>query len=187
MKRTIENSLLLVGAAAMLSAATVGNAQVRTNPTIKAPIERSPGVVITSGVAKPDLILVYPYDVPCMNGNCALPPVSHMPNTGFCGPWNGGNQQVRLKIANVNATPAAATQVRINYLYAGAGLQTVANVPALGANQTHVVNFNVPAGAWSQSDHPTLHYTIQADSGLVVAESNENNNSATSLCMGPAG
>ena len=187
MKNAFGKSLLLVTAAALLGTATVASAQVRTTPTVKAPPVVGGGVIISRGVAKPDLILVYPYDVPCMNGNCALPPTSHLPNTGFCGPWNGGNQQVRLKIANVNATPAAATQVRISYLYSGAGLQSVANVPALASGQTHVVNFNVPAGAWAPGLHSSLHYTIQADSGLVVAESNESNNSATSHCIGPAG
>lgn len=185
MKHGFGKSLLLIGAAALLSTTTFASGQVRTNQMQLAPNAGGNGPVISNGVGSPDLVIQGGVFICGGNGYCP-PPNSHLPGTGFCGYWVNGGQTVNLVIRNNGQALAGPSQVRIEYLYSGSGLQTIANVPALAPNQAHSVFFDVPNGAWAPGSHSSFHFRLRADSGNTVSESNERNNLATSHCVGPA-
>lgn len=183
MKHTFGKSLALV--AVLLGAASIASAQVRTDQIQMAPKPGGTGPIISSGVGSPDLVVASPYASLCIG--CRVPASAHLPESGYCGPWNGANQKVRVNVVNAGSAPSGPSQVRINFLYSGSGLQAIANVPPIDAgNGSYLVEFNVPAGAWSPGGHSSYHFTLTADSSGAVSESNEGNNTATSYCMGPA-
>lgn len=189
MIHSFGKSLVLVVAAVLLSAATLANAQVRTNQIQIAPTPPGgTGPIISSGVGSPDLIVAPPYLIPCIDDirNCRAPRMTHLPESGYCGPWNGGNQKVRLNVINIGTAQSGLTQVNIEYLYSGAGLTAAAVVPSLQPGETFLVEFSVPAGAWAPGGHSSYHYRLIVDIPGSVSESNEGNNVETSHCLGPA-
>lgn len=179
---------LIIATTLVLGFGSSLHAQSRTLPENHiAPTRDKKGPII-SGTRRPDLKIMEPYFILCFNDKCSpTPEITHLPDSGYCGPWDGGDMKIRLIVLNFSSIPAGASQVRIDYLYHGQGLFSVANVPALGHNEIHALEFDVPDGAWAPGLHSSLHFTIGADSAGHVAEMNEDNNTETSYCLGPAG
>jgi len=132
------------------------------------------GKGVLKGVGSPDLVVL-----PRYAGNTFLP------NTGFCGPWNGGNQSVRFYVRNVGSEAAPAS---VAYVGFGGSLTATVNVPALAPGQQSSRSVAVPIAAWGSSQlHGSVNFLIAADHNDNVPESNVSNNYAQSSCIGPAG
>lgn len=122
--------------------------------------------------AKPDLIILPKY-----NGNNGLP------NTGYCGPWNGGHQSVIFYVKNAGDKMAAASNVYIGF---GGGLVAIKPVPAIGAGQQVQIGQLIPQNAWSNHAHPSANFLIAADHNDDLDEESVTNNYGQSTCIGPA-
>jgi len=106
------------------------------------------------------------------------------PNSGYCGPWNGGNQSVRFYVRNVGNANATASHVQVNF---GGPYHGLVQVPALGPNQQILITEAIPIAAWGASQyHSSVDFLIAADHLDAMNEPNEGNNFGQSLCMGPA-
>ncbi len=146
----------------------------QTTSTLKAKRPGSGPVIANPGA---DIIVLPKY-----GGNGGLP------NTGFCGSWNGGNQSVKLVVKNNGATQAAASVTYVEFRANFAPYQWPVNVatPALAPGQTQNVSVPIPADAWSHNAHPSVNFYLAGDVLKMVAETNETNNSKLSSCIGPA-
>ena len=123
--------------------------------------------------AKPDLIIVPKYN----GGNNGLP------NTGYCGPWNGGQPSVIFYVKNAGNKMAAASDVYIGF---GGGLIAIKPVPAIGAGQQVQIGQLIPPNAWSNQAHPSVNFLIAADHNDDLDEESVANNYGQSTCIGPA-
>ena len=188
MKHFFRKLVLLFVASALLSVATTSIAQVRTNPTLKTPTPGGNGPIISNGVGSPDLVIRYPSQAPCAGNSCnsSPPPSTHLPGSGFCGPWAGGNQRVYFLVVNIGSGPSANSLVGIEYSDAYAGNFYVQSAPSLQPGESVLLSFNVPAIAWTPGSHSSYHFILSADQQNSVAETNERNNHESSYCMGPA-
>lgn len=190
MKHIFAKLLVLFVASTLLSIATisVANAQVRTNPTLKVPTQNGAGPIISNGVGSPDLVIRHPSQAPCAGNSCNNSPPSstHLPGSGFCGLWAGGNQRVQFLVVNIGSGPSAHSLVGIEYTDAYAGDFYVQSTPALQPGESVLLSFNVPAMAWTPGSHSSYHFNLRADTFSAIAETNERNNVEGSYCMGPA-
>lgn len=125
-----------------------------------------------NGTGQPDLVVV-----PWKNGS------NGQPNTGFCGPWNGGNQTVKFYIRNAGSGAAGPSMAYV-------GFQTntyLINVPALNPGQQALVTRAIPAQAWGPSQyHSSVAFQIAADHLDQTTESPVTNNYGNGHCVGPA-
>ncbi len=125
------------------------------------------------GVAKADLVIL-----PWHSGNSGLP------NSGFCGPWNGGNQKIYFYVKNVGNGIAASSDVYIGF---NDGYNSTITVPQLAPNQSTLRSKTIPAGAWGASQyHSSVEFLIAADHNDDTTETNDSNNYGQSTCNGPA-
>lgn len=126
------------------------------------------------GAGQPDLVIL-----PRYGGTNGLP------QTGFCGPWNGGNQQVHFYVRNIGSAPMPSSVVQVNF--GGNNYGNVA-VPALAPNQQTLRTRSIPLAAWGSSQmHGNVQFLIAADHNDAMVEASEANNYGQSNCIGPAG
>jgi len=127
----------------------------------------------SNGAGTPDLVIL-----PWKGGN------SGQPNTGYCGPWNGGNQKVYFYVKNVGSGVAAASDVYVGFL--GDSDSTIA-IPSLAPNQSVLRSKTIPLSAWGPSQyHSSVSFLIAADHNDETSETNVANNYGQSTCNGPA-
>ncbi len=125
------------------------------------------------GAGQPDLIIE-----PRYNGNNGLP------GSGFCGPWNGGNQRVYFYVRNIGSAPAPASDVQVNF--GGQNFGTLA-IPSLSPNQVTLRNTAIPLAAWGPTQyHGSVNFLIAADHNDDMTETSETNNYGQGKCIGPA-
>lgn len=126
-----------------------------------------------TSTVKPDLIIV-----PWHNGNSGLP------NSGYCGPWNGGNQKVYFYVRNVGTVAAPASDVYVGFTEGGT---SEIAVPALASGQQVLRSKTIPLAAWGGSQyHGSVNFLIAADHNDDMSEISETNNYGQSTCIGPA-
>ncbi len=125
------------------------------------------------GAGKADLVIL-----PRYSGNSGLP------GSGFCGPWNGGNQKVYFYVKNIGNGVAAASDAYIGF---NDGYNSTITVPQLAPNQSTLRSKTIPAGAWGPTQyHSSVQFLIAADQNDDTNETNDSNNYGQSTCMGPA-
>lgn len=108
-----------------------------------------------------------------------------LPGTGFCGPWNGGNQKLWFHVTNIGSAPAPASQTHVGF---GGALSATIMVPALQPGQTVLRSVAIPLAAWGDSQmHGVVNFLIAADHSDAVAEASVTNNYGQGSCVGPAG
>jgi hypothetical protein len=165
----LKTICLAVGIAA-IAVQVVAETPSRTSATPK----RELGIGGLKGAGAPDLIIV-----PRYAGH------SGMPTTGFCGPWNGGDQSVRFYVRNVGAAQAPASDVYVGF---GGSLTETVAVPALGPGQQTARSVEIPLAAWGPSQmHGVASFLIAADHNDEVPEDDVTNNYGEGSCVGPAG
>jgi len=123
-------------------------------------------------IGKPDLIIL-----PRYAGN------SNMPNTGYCGAWNGGNQSVRFYVKNIGNAVAPQSYVQVNFGGSNYGLVAV---PSLAPNKQIARSRAIPASAWSPGGHSSVQFLIAADHNDAMNEISVTNNYGQGTCQGPA-
>ena len=67
--------------------------------------------------------------------------IRKLPGTGFCGPWNSGNQRVYFYVKNTGSTVAPASVVQVNF---GGNNYSTLMVPSLAPNQQTLRNKAIP-------------------------------------------
>jgi hypothetical protein len=156
------------------SIALIATAALADTPTRASGGPKSLAKGVLKGAGSPDLIIE-----PRYAGNSGLP------NTGFCGPWNGGNQKAYFYVKNIGAEAAPASDVYVGF---GGGLTAMVAVPALQPGQSTLRNTSIPLAAWGGSQmHGVVNFLIAADHNDEVPESNVANNYGEGTCIGPAG
>ncbi len=174
MKYSFAKTTIILATAATLIA-NVAAAQITNRLQLRKASEPTLGLSAgpSNGTARPDLIIL-----PRYSGN------SHLPGSGFCGPWNAGNQKVYFYVKNIGAVVAPASDVQVNF--GGRNYSTV-SVPALAPGQSTLRNKTIPASAWGPSQyHTSVQFLIAADHNDAMLETSETNNYGESNCMGPA-
>jgi hypothetical protein len=165
----LKTIVLAVGIAAT-AVQVVADTPARAGATPKHEL----GVGVLKGTGTPDLIIL-----PRYAGN------NDMPSTGYCGPWNGGNQSVRFYVRNVGSAQAPASDV---YVFFGGNLIEMVAVPALGPGQQSSRSVAIPLAAWGPSQiHGSANFLIAADHNDEVPEDDVTNNYGQGSCLGPAG
>ena len=106
-----------------------------------------------------------------------------LPQTGYCGPWNGGDPSLHIRVRNFGGVPAGVSQLTVQF---SSGHIDNVNVPALAPGASALVTVPVPDAAWSAQYHGNVQFNMTANSTNSVAESNLSNNTSSSQCIGPA-
>lgn len=184
--RNLRNAIFVLVAAAFAAGPMIGAAEagkkkrglkkLAAEQTLKK--KRKRGAVLkgnSNGAGKPDLVVQARF-----NGNNGLP------NTGYCGAWNGGNQSVVWRLKNVGSVPSPASQVWVSFDPQDFNMLMKVNAPALAPGQTANMHVNIPAGAWSNNAHPSVNFSWHADGQWIIDEASEANNGGSSNCIGPA-
>lgn len=141
----------------------------RANPKIGLTVRNRQG-----GAGTPDLIIL-----PRYSGN------NGQPNTGYCGAWNGGNQNVQFYVKNIGSAASPSSVVQVNF--GGSNYGTV-GVPSLAPNQQTLRSRSIPSAAWGPTQiHASVQFLIAADHDDDMIEGSETNNYGQSKCVGPAG
>lgn len=175
MKRTL--TMISLAAAMALNTAAADAAELRksrkTTAQIKIHNAQSVGSLSaggTQGIAKPDLRIE-----PWKGGS------SGMPNTGYCGPWNGGNMKIYFYVKNVGN---AAIQPTLGITEFEGGKFVTFGAPALSPGQKKLVSMTLPANAIEGLNDSTS-FTMKANYMHKFGESNYLNNGSTGHCLGP--
>lgn len=180
MKRSIILTVNAVAIAAGLFAATAEAGENRLRLKAKTAkvqtLKRSKsatGVLAGTGTIRPDLIIT-----PRYGGNSGLP------NSGYCGSWNGGNQKVMFYVRNTGTANAPASHVYVGFTEGGF---TTLPVPALAPGGQVLRSYDIPLAAWGPSQyHSSANFLIAADHNDAMVETSETNNYGQSSCIGPA-
>ncbi|WP_417454429.1 CARDB domain-containing protein [Kiloniella sp.] len=117
-----------------------------------------------------------------------------MPNSGYCGSWNGGNQSIRWLIRNVGTGMAPASVVSVGFdvplgqpwndTYP---TQQSLNVPPLAPGQQFAMSHPIDPVSWSPTAHPIVSFGFFADYHATIDEVSEANNHVEyARCLGPA-
>ncbi|WP_343562000.1 CARDB domain-containing protein [Kiloniella sp. b19] len=137
---------------------------------------RAAGPAILNGVGtpgQPDLVIE-----PWRNGTGGLP------NSGYCGPWNGGNMAVKFYVVNKGNALAGPTVAQVNF--GGTNYGTVP-VPAIAPNAKRLITSQIPLAAWGPNQyHASVNFLIAADHNDALNETDVTNNYGQGKCMGPA-
>jgi len=130
---------------------------------------------VLKGTGTPDLIIK-----PRYAGHSGLP------ETGFCGPWNGGNQKVYFYVTNTGSEAAPASKAFVSF---GGDLSKMVGVPGLAPGQSTLRSATIPDAAWGPGGqiHGVVDILIAADHHDEVPEANVTNNYGEGSCIGPAG
>jgi subtilase family serine protease len=96
------------------------------------------------------------------------------PKFGFC---NRDGLKLIVTIKNQGTANAGASSTRVDF---SNGVSQTQPTPAIPAGGTVNVLFDIPPGCFS----PDCFFRITADSGSVVTESDETNNTASGGCIG---
>lgn len=177
MKRPILSilNILAVTTALAVNAASADAAQLTKKRLATAKINK-PVIGLSagksSGTGQADLVVL-----PWHGGN------SGQPNTGFCGPWNGGNQKVYFYIKNIGSAQAPVSDVQVNF---GGNNHSIVTVTSLAPNQQTLRSKTIPLSAWGPTQYNnSADFLIAADHNDDVNESNVANNYGQSSCLGP--
>lgn len=129
---------------------------------------------------KPDLMTWAFYPLPSQAG---LP--LGFPGVVFCvaNPAGGASAQVRFRVRNMTAGPAAASMAHVKF--SGAGTVKVP-IPAIAGNGETVATANIPAGCYPPGYSTNCEFKIVLDAAKQVQEASEANNTTGSMCVGPA-
>jgi CARDB len=147
---------------------------IAETPTLRAATATVVDKGILKGAGSPDLIIE-----PRYAGSSGLP------GTGFCGPWNGGNQRAYFYVTNIGSEPAPASDAYVGF---GGNLVSMVAIPALQPGQSTLRNTLIPIEAWGPSQiHGVADFLIAADHNDEVPEGNVSNNYGEGTCIGPAG
>jgi len=183
MTTSIANNIKLIALATALiaGAATADAAELRKKANsggAKSMIQKvqpQAGVSgsLSNGAGVADLVIL-----PWHGGN------SGQPNSGYCGPWNGGNQKIYFYVKNIGSGIAAASDVYVGFLNDS---NSTISVPALAPNQATLRSKTIPLSAWGPSQyHSSVQFLIAADHNDETSETNVTNNYGQSTCNGPA-
>ncbi|MFD2205433.1 CARDB domain-containing protein [Kiloniella antarctica] len=150
--------------------------------TIKKP-NNGPVFGLPGGTGTPDLVVL-----PASAGS------SGMPNNGYCGSWNGGNQSIRWIIRNNGTALAPASVVSVGF-DVPLGLpwndtypaQQSLNVPPLAPGQQFLMSHPIAPASWTPTGHPSVRFGFFADYHATINEISEaNNHVEDAFCLGPA-
>jgi len=167
----------LVAGVAFAEAGPKGTAQLSLGARKVAPVPPTvpptAGTILSNGTGRADLVIL-----PWHNGT------NGQPSTGFCGPWNGGNQKVYFYVKNVGSAVAPSTDVQVNF--GGANFSEI-TVPSLAPNQSTLRSKTIPQSAWGPTQyHSSVQFLIASDHNDDVTEVSETNNYGQGTCTGPA-
>jgi CARDB len=175
-----------VGVVAPRAATTTIAPPARKEPKANAVPARAPVVPvgvnkILGGGGLPDLIPVAYFPAPAIVG---LP--AGFPGVQYCdpNPAGGAPDKVRYRVFNQGATSAPPFNLRFDFV--GAGSVNVA-VNGLSAGNEKSGAVSIPPGCYPPGFSTACQFTVTVDSNGQIGEGNEANNSAQSLCVGPAG
>lgn len=175
-RSALTASVIVAGLAAQSEAAELRKKTKRAQPQATLQINQTKsatGVLSGTMELRPDLVIL-----PAAGGN------SGQPNSGYCGPWNGGDQSVRFYVRNIGNTQASASHVQVNF---GGPYHDMLQVPALAPNQQVLMTRDIPIGAWGSTQiHSSANFLIAADHLDAMNEVSEANNYGQSKCVGPA-
>ncbi|MEH6633351.1 MAG: hypothetical protein V7776_21255 [Halopseudomonas aestusnigri] len=138
---------------------------------------------LPEGMGTPDLVVL-----PASGGS------NGMPNNGYCGSWDGGNQSIRWIIRNNGTALAPASVVSVGF-DVPLGLpwnntypaQQSLNVPALAPGQQFLMSHPIAAVSWTPTGHPSVSFGFFADYLANINEISEANNHVEhAFCLGPA-
>lgn len=165
-KTTLIAAAILALASTATLADTLARADGGSRPALKG---------VLKGVGSPDLIIQ-----PRYSGTNGLP------KTGFCGPWNGGNQKAYFYVKNIGSDTAPASDTYIGF---GGALTAAVAVPSLQPGQSTLRSVTIPLAAWGPGGqmHGAVAFLIAADHNDAVPEANVTNNYGEGTCIGPAG
>lgn len=161
--------ILVAAALALITTSALSDTTTRASGAL--PLAKG----VLKGAGQPDLIIEPRYAG--TNG---------LPKTGFCGPWNGGNQKAYFYVKNIGAEAAPASDVYIGF---GGDLTQILGIPALQPGQSTLRSTAIPYEAWGPGGqiHGVVNLLIAADHNDDVAEGNVSNNYGEGACIGPAG
>ena len=149
-------------------------------PVAPSVMQKAPGA-FAAHLPKPDLMTWAFYPLPAQAG---LP--LGFPGVVFCvpNPAGGASAQVRFRVRNMTAGPAAASMAQVNFV--GAATVNVP-IPAIAGNGETVATANVPAGCYPPGFSTNCQFKIVLDATQQLQEASEANNNTSSMCVGPAG
>ncbi|MGF1628455.1 MAG: CARDB domain-containing protein [Kiloniellaceae bacterium] len=107
-----------------------------------------------------------------------------LPGHYYCSFLAGGDtvsKAVQVKVRNQGTKVAGPVQVVFEF---AGGKRVAQTLPMNNLNASYIFEAVIPASAWQNN---TASFTIRIDHPNKVAESNENNNTISSYCMGPQG
>lgn len=107
-----------------------------------------------------------------------------LPATGFCGPSpaaGGPSQFIRFRVRNNGLGDSDPTLARISWNH---GQATDVAINAIQPGTSTLRSVDIPDGCYQGS---SCRYRITVDPSHVLIETNEDNNTAQSLCLNPAG
>ena len=154
--------------------------QEKLKPVAPSVVPKASGA-FAAPLPKPDLMTWAFYPLPAQAG---LP--LGFPGVVFCvpNPAGGPSAQVRFRVRNMTAGPAAASKAHVNFI--GAATVNVP-IPAIAGNGETVATANIPAGCYPPGFSTNCQFKIVLDVKQQVKEASEANNTTSSLCVGPAG
>lgn len=143
---------------------------------------------VVTPVLPPDLVVEPALPDPPFDEEFQIQLPEGVPNALFCGPAGPGGGPARTVEATVrNLGVGAAGPSELVIVFQGASnvpVSAAAPVVALDAGQAVTVSVAIPRACYAAG---SCEFELTADGGAAVAETDEGNNSAESLCLRPTG
>lgn len=130
----------------------------------------------------PDLIPTAPFPTGLIVG---------LPGTRFCSnapPQGGASRSIQVIVENQGPGLAGASNTTADFY--NLGVQVSLPTPALNPSETTNLEFAIPSGCYGPGFSGVCAFRIMVDAANstgIIDETNEGNNVAESLCVGPAG
>lgn len=108
-----------------------------------------------------------------------LRPINSSAGNPYCViSWANNQPMLGVLVKNVGDATAPASTTRVRFTWATGSQESLEATPSLAPGGTRYHWVYIPQGCWD----PDCNFQYDADSGNVVAESSETNNSATGFC-----
>jgi uncharacterized delta-60 repeat protein len=135
----------------------------------------------------PDLVPLPALPPPPFDAEFQVQLPEGVPGALYCGekPAAGGpSRSVVVLVRNQGLGDAGPSVTQADF-HAHGAVSTV--TPALAAGEETVVEFDIPSGCYGPGFSGSCSFTFTVDHTEIVQESDELNNTASSLCLSPAG
>ena len=133
---------------------------------------------------RPDLVILPALPEPSFDARFEFQLPEGVPGSLYCGesgPRGGPARTVEAIVRNIGLGDAGPSSLLIDFAGAEA---TAVTVEALGAGAQSEVSVDIPRDCYGPG---ACNFQLTVDSNQTVTEANEANNSASSLCLSPAG